>query len=54
MQMAERNLDAFWRQVDANLEERRQWELDHLKTCTECCSCDGSDALRKLLISGSR
>ncbi|KAK5125371.1 hypothetical protein LTR85_000480 [Meristemomyces frigidus] len=53
MQAAERNLDAFWGQIDRNFEVKRQWHLDHLKECEKCCNCGVETAVRKLL-SGSR
>lgn len=53
MQIAERNLDEFWGQVDQNLEVKRQWHLDHLAECDKCCDCGVETAVRKLL-SGSR
>lgn len=54
MQRAEQHLDIFWKQADSTAEIRRQWKLDHLKKCDECCDCGVDSAVRRLLTSGTR
>ncbi|KJX98800.1 hypothetical protein TI39_contig391g00009 [Zymoseptoria brevis] len=49
MRAAEARLDAFWHKVDANLEVKRQSQLDHLKQCGDCCDCGVESAAMKLL-----
>jgi len=50
MRAAERNFDAFWTKVNANLDIKREWQLDHLKTCKNCCDCGVDSAMRKMLM----